>query len=60
MSPQPLGLRDGLGAVADAELLVQRGGVLLDRVGGEVQPCGDLGVGGPGGDELEDLALARG
>ena len=45
---------------AHAELAIQRGRVLLDRVRREEQPLGDLAVGGAGGDGLEHLALALG
>src|SRR5262245_24998337 len=40
--PQALGLARRLGAVADAELAIDGAGVLLDRVGGEVQEARDL------------------
>ena len=52
--------RVGLGPVADAELAVDRAGVLLDRVRREVQVAGDLFVGRAGGDQREDLLLALG
>ena len=51
---------DGRGAVGRAELLVEPEHVVLDRPGGEVQRRADLGVGQPGADEPQDLALARG
>src|SRR5215211_7815383 len=58
--PDPLGLLDRLGAVAGAELAIQRGRVLLDGVRREEQPLGDLAVGGAAGHGLEHLALAVG
>src|SRR5215210_4876142 len=57
---QPLGLLHGLGAVAHAELAIERGGVLLDGVRGEEEPLGDLAVGRAARDEVEHLALALG
>src|SRR4051812_44905754 len=47
-----LGFLDGLGAVADGELAVQRRRVLLDGVGRQIERRGDLAVGGAGGDRL--------
>src|SRR5829696_3128802 len=55
-----LGLLHGLGAVARTELAIERGGVLLDRVGREEEALGDLAVGGAGRDRLEHLPLALG
>src|SRR6202012_5448764 len=48
----------GLGAVADAELAIERGGGLLDAVGADVQSRGDLAVGRAGAEQDEDLPLA--
>src|SRR3954452_13071766 len=57
--PEPLRALDRLGPVAHAELAIQPAGVLLDGVRREEQLRGDLAVGRAGGDQLEDLALAR-
>src|SRR3954452_23125569 len=45
-----------LGAVAHPELAVDRAGVLLDRVRGQAEAAGDLGVGGAGGEHAQDVA----
>src|SRR4051794_6600484 len=58
--PAPLGVLDGLGAIADAELAIQRARVLLDGVGGEKEVLADLAIGGALGNEMKDLALALG
>src|SRR5215210_3609818 len=58
--PQLLGALCRLGPVADTELAVERRGVVLDGVRGEEEPLGDLAVGRPLADQLEDLALAGG
>ena len=50
---------DGGGAVGRAELVVEPEHVVLDRARGEEQRGADLGVGQPGADEPQDLALAR-
>src|SRR3954471_12914614 len=57
---QALGLLHRFGAVAHAELAIQRGGVLLDGVRAEIQRAGDLAVGRARGDRLQHLALALG
>src|SRR3954469_3285975 len=57
---QTLGLLHGLGAVADAQLAIQRRRVLLDRVRREIQRRRDLAVGGSRGDGLDHLALTLG
>ena len=57
---EALGLLGRLGPVADAELAVDRAGVLLDRVRREVQVVGDLFVRRAGRDQREDLLLALG
>jgi hypothetical protein len=49
-----------LGPVAQAELGQQVSDVVLDGLAGDVQPLGDLGVGQPGPDQLQDLGLAPG
>src|SRR5262245_18137527 len=56
--PELLGALGGLGPVADAELPIQGRRVILDRVWREEEPLGDLAIGSPGPDELEDLPLA--
>ena len=45
MRPETLGLLHRFGAVAHAELAIQRGGVLLDGVRAQEQLAGDLAVG---------------
>jgi hypothetical protein len=47
-----------LGAVAHAELAVERAGVFLDRLGADVHRRRDLSVGGPGADQRQHLTLA--
>ena len=55
---QPLRLAGRLGPVTDAELTVDGGGVLLNRVRRKVQLTGDLFVGRAGRDQRQDLLLA--
>src|SRR5829696_4867512 len=55
-----LGLLHGLRPVARAELAIQRGGVLLDRVRRQEEALGDLAVGGARRHRLEHLTLALG
>src|ERR1700720_4600108 len=60
VQPEALRALHGVGAVARAELAIERAGVLLDGVRREEQRGGDLAVGGAAGDQREDLALAVG
>ena len=54
------GVGGRLGPVAQAELGQQVADVVLDRLAGDEQPLGDLGVGQAGPDQLQDLGLAPG
>ena len=55
-----VGVDDGLGAVAGADLGEDVVDVALDRGGGDHEALGDLGVGQALGDQGQDLDLARG
>src|SRR3954452_20698147 len=57
--PQPLRPLDGLGAVADLELAIQRARVFLDGVRRQEQLPRDFGVRRPLGDDVEPLLPAR-
>lgn len=56
--PETLGVLNGLGAISDLELVIDRARVLFDRVGREVKLRTDLAVGRTGGDLGENLSLA--
>src|SRR3954452_23138223 len=58
--PALVGEDDGLHAVAEVQLLQDVGDVRLDRRLADVELLADLRVREPGGDEPQDLALARG
>jgi RNA polymerase sigma-70 factor (ECF subfamily) len=57
--PDPVGVRDGLGAVTKSGLGEQVIDVRLHRGRAHEEALGDLGVGQARGDEAENLALAR-
>src|SRR6266545_3989428 len=53
------GVEGGLGTVAQPEPGEDPRDVVLDRALAEVEPAGDLTVGRAGGDQSQDLDLAR-
>ena len=55
-----VGVDDGLGAVAELELLQDAGDVGLDGAIADDEPGGNLGVGESAGEELEHLKFAGG
>ena len=59
LEPLADGVRGRLGAGAHAELAEHPADVVLGGLRRDHQPVGDLGVREPGGDQRQDLALAR-